>query len=147
MAQSAQKARTARSRKGRTPPKRSPVQGTLFTTERRSWVKGKPGRPPNEKRNLPKSVSHRARGEVRASDVLHVTIRLVDGLPQLRKNAEWRVVRGCFRAALKREGFRLCHYSVMSNHLHLIVEADDRSALSRGMQSLLIRMAHRLNKL
>jgi hypothetical protein len=38
------------------------------------------------------------------------------------------------------------HYSVLSNHLHLMVEADDRKRLSRGMQSLLIRIAKRLNK-
>jgi len=44
-------------------------------------------------------------------------------------------------------GFRLIHYSVMNNHLHAIVEADDRRSLSRGMQGLLIRIARGLNKL
>ena len=46
-----------------------------------------------------------------------------------------------------REGFRLVHYSVQSNHLHLICEALDRSSLARGLQSLAIRIAKRLNSL
>jgi len=47
----------------------------------------------------------------------------------------------------ERFGFRLVHYVVMSNHLHMIVEAKDRRALSRGMQGLLVRCAKALNKL
>ena len=44
-----------------------------------------------------------------------------------------------------RFGMRLVHYSVQSNHLHLIVEAADRRALTRGMQGLAIRLARRIN--
>jgi len=42
---------------------------------------------------------------------------------------------------------RLVHWSVQGNHLHLIVEAKDRLALSRGMQGLKIRLAKALNRL
>jgi REP element-mobilizing transposase RayT len=38
-------------------------------------------------------------------------------------------------------------FSIMSNHLHLIVEAKDRESLSRGMQGLLVRIARGLNRL
>ena len=38
-------------------------------------------------------------------------------------------------------------FSVLGNHLHLIVEADDSVALSRGMQSLGTRLAIALNKM
>ena len=37
------------------------------------------------------------------------------------------------------------HFAILSNHLHLIVEAGNRVALSRGLQSLEIRMARALN--
>jgi hypothetical protein len=37
------------------------------------------------------------------------------------------------------------HFTVQSNHLHLICEAPDRMALARGMQGLAIRIAKRLN--
>ena len=50
-------------------------------------------------------------------------------------------------AGSDRFGFRLVHYSVQSNHLHLIVEAKDRRALSRGLQGLLVRIAKALNRL
>ena len=52
-----------------------------------------------------------------------------------------------FRAGCARFGFRLIEYSVQTNHVHFLVEAKDRRALSRGMQGLLIRMARGLNKL
>jgi hypothetical protein len=37
------------------------------------------------------------------------------------------------------------HFTVLSNHLHLVVEADSSEALSRGMQGLCIRLAKALN--
>lgn len=45
-----------------------------------------------------------------------------------------------------RFGFRLVHYSVQSNHLHLIAEAADRRSLSRGVQGLNIRVARAINR-
>jgi hypothetical protein len=56
------------------------------------------------------------------------------------------VVRRAFRAAKERFGFRLVHYGVQHDHLHMIVEAEDRPALSRGMQGLSIRIARGLNR-
>jgi len=43
--------------------------------------------------------------------------------------------------------FQVVHYSIQSNHLHFIVEAHDRRALSSGLRGLLIRIAFALNKL
>jgi hypothetical protein len=42
--------------------------------------------------------------------------------------------------------FRVIHFSVQSNHMHLIVEAHDERALSLGMQSLGHRMAHAVHR-
>ena len=41
---------------------------------------------------------------------------------------------------------RLIEYTVLSNHLHLIVEVKKREQLSRGVQGLSIRLAKALNK-
>ena len=41
----------------------------------------------------------------------------------------------------------LTHYAVLNDHLHLLVEAADRAALSRGLQGLAIRIAKAMNKL
>ena len=52
-----------------------------------------------------------------------------------------------FRAGSDRFGFRLVHYAIQNGHLHLLVEAKDSRALSRGVQGLSIRIARALNKL
>ena len=72
---------------------------------------------------------------------------LVAGLPSMRKQDAYELVRDCFARGKERPGFRLVHYSVQGNHLHLIVEASDRRALARGMQGLMVRIARRLNRL
>ena len=92
-------------------------------------------------------LRHVAREQFDGRCPVHVVLRLVDGLPSLRKRAPFGVLRGCFAMANGRFGLRLVHYSVQGNHLHLMVEAEDRRALSRGMQGLTVRMAKGLNKL
>jgi REP element-mobilizing transposase RayT len=72
----------------------------------------------------------------------HVTVRLVRGLPSLRGYRVFRVVRTALAATRL---VRIVEYSVMSNHLHLLVEAESARTLARGMQSLTIRLAKRLN--
>ncbi|HVV86655.1 MAG TPA: transposase, partial [Kofleriaceae bacterium] len=42
--------------------------------------------------------------------------------------------------------FRVVHVSIQHNHVHLIVEADSRVALARGVQGLCISMSRRLNR-
>jgi len=46
-----------------------------------------------------------------------------------------------------RDQFRIVHFSVQDNHVHMIVEAHDASALSRGVQGIAIRLARRVNRL
>jgi REP element-mobilizing transposase RayT len=68
-------------------------------------------------------------------------------LPPLRCVQEWKVLRVTFRSLRGREGFRLVHFVVLSDHMHFVVETEDRDVLARSMQSLLIRVAKRLNRL
>jgi len=53
----------------------------------------------------------------------------------------------CLEAAAGKFGLRVIEYAVLGNHVHLIVEADDATALARGMQGLSIRIAKSLNGL
>jgi REP element-mobilizing transposase RayT len=78
---------------------------------------------------------------------VHVVLRLDKGLPTLRTKHPFKVLRRAFAAGCDQFGFRLNHYSVLGDHLHFIVEARDREALSRGLQGLSIRIAKGLNKL
>jgi REP element-mobilizing transposase RayT len=57
-----------------------------------------------------------------------------------------REVEASFRRACERGRFRLVHYSIQSNHLHLIVEAASTSDLGRGMKSLGARLARAVNR-
>jgi REP element-mobilizing transposase RayT len=78
---------------------------------------------------------------------VHVTLKVKAGLPSLRRGRAHALVVAAFAAMRERANFRLVHYSVQSNHVHLVCEARDRGELSRGLQSLAIRIAKRLNQL
>jgi REP element-mobilizing transposase RayT len=78
---------------------------------------------------------------------LHVTLRIARGLPSLRRPNALDVVLGAIGALREREGFRLVHFAVLSNHVHLIAEAEDGPALTSGMRRLGVRLARRLNRL
>jgi REP element-mobilizing transposase RayT len=75
---------------------------------------------------------------------VHVTSRRAKGLPSFRSERIYRVVREAIRDS-QREGFRIVHFSVQADHVHMIVEADDIALLSKGMRSFAIRVARRVN--
>ena len=91
-------------------------------------------------------VPHRKRPTVEKSLAAHVTWKLVDGLRNLRFPEMMRVLERCFRAGKERFGFKLATYTVLSNHVHLIVTAPNDKALRAGLQGLGIRMARAINR-
>ncbi len=101
------------------------------------------GRKPNGPRP---GVAHRSRPSFASRHPVHVTLRLVDGLESLRRPGTHGIVRRALVAGAGRAGFRLVQFAVLSNHLHLICEARDAAALSRGVKGLCIRIARRLNR-
>jgi REP element-mobilizing transposase RayT len=92
-------------------------------------------------------VSHRTRAPLASRFPVRITMKLRPGVPSLRHGRAHAVVLQAFAAMRELEDFRLVQYSVQSNHLHLICEALDRRELIRGVQSLAIRIAKRLNAL
>ncbi|WP_240475413.1 hypothetical protein [Vulgatibacter incomptus] len=78
---------------------------------------------------------------------VHVTLRVLDDVWNLRSRRCFRVIEAALFRGSNRLGLRLTHYSVQGNHLHLIVEARDTQALSRGTQGLSVRIARSLNRL
>ena len=99
------------------------------------------------KRSSPmRRVAHGARPELAARHPVHVTLRIVRGVPSLRVRQTYRALEGALRAGRERFGLRLVQFSVQSNHVHMLVEADGRASLSRGMQGLVVRMARALNR-
>ena len=102
------------------------------------------GRKPNGRRPL---VSHKARPKFEKPAAVHVTLRVADHVWNLRSQRAFRLLEQCLADALGRFGLRIIQFSVMGNHIHLIVEADSSAALSRGMQGLGVRIAKALNRL
>ena len=76
----------------------------------------------------------------------HVTLRVRRGIPSLRRRAMVREFRVSLHRGCERGEFRVVHYSLQRNHVHLIVEAAGKQALGRGMKSVAIRLARAVNR-
>ena len=87
---------------------------------------------------------HRRRPELAPGHPVHIVLRTY--MSWLRTGKMYRAIREVLRDYLGREDFRVCHLSIQKNHLHFLIEASDRKALSRGMQSLVSRAANALNR-
>ncbi len=101
------------------------------------------GRKPDGPRPL---VTHATRPRLTERDPILVTTRLVPGVPNLRSEAALALLRRKLSEGADRFGFRLIEFSIQTNHLHAIAEADDARSLARGMQGLLVRVAKALNR-
>ena len=75
-------------------------------------------------------VSHGRRPDFAGRFPLHVTLKLERGLPSLRHKVPFAVLKRAFGAATERFDFRIVHHSTQSNHVHLLVEAEDVGSLS-----------------
>jgi len=112
--------------------------------EFRTWggARTNAGRPP---KGRTAAVSHLRRPSHSYAHPLHITLRVVRGVTSLRERRVFSMVRRALARGKQHFGFSLVHFSVQRDHLHLIAEASDRRALSRGMQGLSIRVARAVN--
>ncbi len=76
---------------------------------------------------------------------MHLTLKLRRGLQSLRRSKTFEAITRSFHKYSLREGFRLVHFSVQHDHLHLIAEADSKSGLTHAMQRLTVSLARQLN--
>lgn len=90
-------------------------------------------------------IRHDARERVRPSQPVHVSMRVADHVWNLRSERSFRIVDAALRGVRSRPDFRVVHFSVQGNHVHLVVEAAGTSALTNGMRALSVRLARRLN--
>jgi REP-associated tyrosine transposase len=73
-------------------------------------------------------VPHRARASLDGRTPVHVTMRVLPDVARLRRRDQYRVVRKALAMTAHKDDFRICHFSVQSNHLHLICEPRDARA-------------------
>ncbi len=100
-----------------------------------TWGGKRPGA--GRKRIHSPGVSHRKREKITRHTPVHINLRY-----------ETRIRNRDFLEILKRailsaqsKGMRILHYSVQSNHLHFIVEANTNRTLTSGMRALTVTIA------
>jgi REP element-mobilizing transposase RayT len=82
---------------------------------------------------------------VRPYQPIHATLRVLEHVWNLRSHRSYLIVDRAVAGVCRRADFRVVHFSVMGNHVHLIVEAGSPRALATGMRALSIRIARGLN--
>jgi len=87
---------------------------------------------------------HRRRPVHRKAHPVHITLRARSR--SLRAQQVARTILTGLRDS-NRDWFRVVHYSVQENHVHLIVESEDSKTLSSGVRGLMVRIARRVNRL
>src|SRR3954469_15222115 len=100
------------------------------------------GRPPKGARA---GSPHKKRIAFKASQPLHVGLRVLPEMGRLRRRTMYNAIRKASIVAAVREDFRIIHLSIQGTHLHLIVEAENKTALARGMKSFEISAAKHMN--
>ena len=100
------------------------------------------GRPPKGERA---GARHKARPYHDAQQPVHVVLRAVKAVGSLRRRRVYQAIREATRTVARRGDFRIVHLSVQRTHVHLLVEAKGKAALSAGMQGFQISAAKHLN--
>src|SRR3954471_4501239 len=78
----------------------------------------KAGRKPKGSR---KQVSHKARPQFDKTTAVHVSLRVALHVWNLRSQRCFGAIEKCLEDARERFGLRIIEFSVLGNHLHLIV--------------------------
>lgn len=98
------------------------------------------------RKNNSGEVSHEKREKVDYRKPLHLTLKL--------KDKRWNLRCGEMSAAFKSSavgaktfGLKILHYSLLKDHLHILVEARDNDQLTRGMRSFGARFGKAIRKI
>jgi putative transposase len=115
------------------------VQQELF---RRGGKRKGAGRKPRGPRA---GSPHQARPTIKPQHALHITLRVVPEVGNMRKRSLYKAIHGATITAALRERIRIVHVSVQRTHVHMLVEAEDKHELARGMQGFQISAARNIN--
>jgi REP element-mobilizing transposase RayT len=108
------------------------------------WGGARPGagRKPGPLRRDP----HRRRAPLAARHPCHATLKVAKDVPPLRSAKLVAELERSWREACKRRRFRLVHYSVQDDHVHMIVEAGSARDLACGLKAIAARFARAVNR-
>lgn len=117
-----------------------------FDDYRRTIGRGGPRPGAGRPRGPRPRVHHVRRDPVRRDHPSHVTVRIRRGIPSLRRRRFVAEFRRSLAKASDRGDFRVVHYSIQRDHVHMIVEAAGRRALASGMKSISARIARAVHR-
>ena len=86
-------------------------------------------------------LRHETRPEADPRFPVHITLRMRKDVPRLCNFELCKVLRRAFVYGCRKDGFRICQFSIQGNHVHLVCEAGTAKARGRGMQSWGVRVA------
>ena len=92
-------------------------------------------------------VAHLAREPFDPKRPVKVTLKVRPGVPTLKKRGAIKIIETAVAAASERDDFRVKRHEVLSDRLVLSIQAGGLDALARGMQSISVRVARRVNSL
>jgi REP element-mobilizing transposase RayT len=115
------------------------VQQDLF---RRGGKRRGAGRKPKGPRA---GERHETRPQFKPYHALHVVMRVAPDVGGLRRRKMYKAMREATITAALRERFRIVHISLQRTHVHLLIEAENAAALSRGVQGFTISAARHIN--
>jgi putative transposase len=115
------------------------IQQQLF---RRGGKRKRAGRKPKGRRA---GSPHQERPEIKPQYALHVVMRVVSAVGSMRRRSLYKAMREATITAALRERFRIVHVSLQRTHVHMLVEAENKLALARGMQGFQISAARHIN--
>jgi REP element-mobilizing transposase RayT len=116
----------------------------LELTARSKWggTRNGAGRKPGPSRRDP----HRRRAPLASRHPCHVTLKVEKDVPTLRTAKLVAELERSWREACERERFRLVHYSIQGDHVHMIVEAASARDLACGLKAIAARFARGVNR-
>jgi REP element-mobilizing transposase RayT len=91
-------------------------------------------------------MPHVARPKLSRHHPVHVTVRVERDVPKLRRRKAYQCASWALLRVVPRNNFRIVHISIQQTHVHLLVEAQDEDALSRGVRAFEISFARRINR-
>jgi REP element-mobilizing transposase RayT len=78
---------------------------------------------------------------------LHVTVRMAEHVWNLRSRRSLRALDSALRHGSDRFGARVVQFTLLGNHIHLLLEADNTACLVRAMKGLGVRIARGMNRM
>jgi len=91
------------------------------------------------------SERHEKRPQLASRFPVHGILRVEKDVGSLRQPHIYHAIREDLEVVKARSDFRVVEISLQRNHVHLVVEAANAIALARGMQSLQISAARKVN--